>query len=171
MFTHHQARNHLDGIVSSPSIPTGPEIPPLTLADRVLCSGMSNFRTDASSIYGNVRLRTIMDIEGGETLPLSSLGADPKPGTKSFSRRGSATGPVRFLSSFIFLPPPPPRPLPSHAHSTQHTTQHNSSHRWPRLSILKQFKSPASLLPFAFSSSGGKYPSPSSSSSPHVWAC
>lgn len=32
-----------------------------------------------------------MDIEGGEALPLSSLGVDPKHGTKTFSRHGSAS--------------------------------------------------------------------------------
>ena len=46
----------------------------------------------ASSVYGNIRARSPMDIEGGGGgLPLSSLGADPKHGAKTFSRVGSAS--------------------------------------------------------------------------------
>jgi len=38
-----------------------------------------------------------MDIEGGGALPLSSLGTDPRHGSKTFSRVGSAS-PVRLTN-------------------------------------------------------------------------
>lgn len=70
----------------------------------------------ASSVYGNIRSRSAnennMDIEGGGALPLSSLGADPRHGVKTFSRVGSAS-PVRslqfiFIISFLILLTSPP---------------------------------------------------------------
>jgi hypothetical protein len=65
----------------------------------------------ASSVYGNIRARSPgMDIEGGGggALPLSSLGTDPRHGSKTFSRVGSAS-PVRcifllFINYFYLAP-------------------------------------------------------------------
>ena len=53
------------------------------------------------NVYNGVRMRAMgnMDIEGGEALPLSSLGVDPKHGIKTFSRHGSAS-PVSGKNNF-----------------------------------------------------------------------
>lgn len=52
----------------------------------------------ASSVYNGVRLRA-MDVEGGESYPLSS-GPDPKHGAKGFPRVASQANPVsHFLRS------------------------------------------------------------------------